>query len=169
MNPLNPTFFELVYPTVEVIFGLLELFPSQAYYPLFLHFFRILNEISEKTHLQIPFLNFVFRLLKNKNFLKKFTEKNAKEFDFELNFKAAAEIMNNNKFWHDLLLELTNVVIKNLSINVNAPFFEHLSAFPLKTFKLLYKSKMMIEKKVILKRAVFLLDSFNFEGCQKNT
>ena len=87
MNPLNPTFFELVYPTVEVIFGLLELFPSQNYYPLFLHFFRILNEISEKTHLQIPFLSFVFRLLKNKNFLKKFTEKNAKEFDFELNFK----------------------------------------------------------------------------------
>ena len=154
MNPLNEVFFELIYPTVELINGLLELFPSQSYYPLFLHFFKILNDISTRTHLQIPFLSYVFRTLKNKNFAKKFTEKNTKEFDFELNFKVGEDRINNNKYWSDLLSELMSVITKNISLSVNSPYFEQFAAFPVKVLKGIYKSKIMIEKKVIVKKTV---------------
>ena len=98
-------------------------------------------------------------MLKNKNFHSKLKDKSNKEFDWSVNFKASKEKIGNNRYWKDLLAELCQVLLKNLSFSVNSPFFEEYSNLILRELKKLYKNTLiMIEKKEVLKKAVILLD-----------
>jgi len=148
-----------VYPFVELMHGILDLYPHQNYYPLRLHIFKMFNLLIERTHMNIPIIHYIEEMLKSKNFYKKFADKKAKEFDFEIHFRCAKENYENNKYWEDLTSELLYVLAKHISLNQNAPYFDTLLNVPLRLLKRLYKSKMPLDRKVNVKRIVSLLDS----------
>jgi hypothetical protein len=138
--------------------GILDLFPHQNYYPMRLHIFKMFNLLIERTHMNIPIMHYIEAMLKSKNFYKKFGDKKAKEFDFEINFRCVKENFENNKYWEDLTSELLCVLAKHISLNQNAPYFDTMLNVPVRLLKRLYKSKMPLDRKVNVKRLVELLD-----------
>ena len=150
----NGNIFELSYPFVEVLTGLLDLFPHQNYYPLFVHILKAMNYLSDKTKTNIPVASFVHKILKNKNFVRRFANAKAKEFDFEISFRCSKEHCENNKFWDDLLKQLSFILLKSLSIQLNAPFFDSYSKFVRQILKKLYTSRTTKERKIDAQRTV---------------
>lgn len=139
---------------MEVTIGLLELYPAEVFYPLFVLILENLAAVAQGLGTLIPYLPYVLRLLKNKGFYTQFEEKSEKEFDFEIRTKVTAEHTSQNRFWHDLLLRLTHLVVKGVGMFVGSPAFLELTAVPLKALKSLYKKRMSLQNKATVKRTV---------------
>lgn len=141
--------------------GLLELYPALEFYPLFVLLLENLMLVAKAIGTLIPFLPYVFRMLRNKGFLTQFEEKSEKEFDFEIRIKVTAEHTSQNRFWHDLLLRLMHLIVNSLGAFVGSPAFIELTAVPLKALKTLYKKRMSLQNKTTVKRTVILSASYD--------
>ena len=113
-----------------------------------------MNNITEKTHLVIPMVAQISKILKAKYFYKKLPDKKTKEFDFEVNIRCSSELHDNGKYWTDLLNELVHILAKHLALQINLPHFDNFVIIPHRLLKQLYKSKMPIERKQNVKRLV---------------
>jgi hypothetical protein len=60
---LEPQLSDLIYPIVQVIDGLINLFFTVKYYPLILHLVSLLNEISAASHTAVPVFKTLIKML----------------------------------------------------------------------------------------------------------
>lgn len=78
---------DLVYPIVQIIEGLLDLFFTAKYFPLMLHLVNLLNEIAAAKGLVVNCTRSLLRMLSINEFTRRHQNSNSKPFDFELSVK----------------------------------------------------------------------------------
>ncbi len=104
--------------------------------------------------MNIPIVGYIEKMLKSRNFYKKFSENKIKEFDFAVNIRCSKENSQNNKYWEDLTNELLYVLAKHILLGEQAPYFDTFLRVPLRLLKRLFKSGMPLDRKVNVKKIV---------------
>jgi hypothetical protein len=106
---------EISYPLIELILSLLDLYPHVRYYPLFIHYFKMLLEIQQKLNLKIPISTRIFSLMNNKSILASIpASKSVKGFDFEIKLKVDKDSIRSNFFWTDVCKEFSCLIVKEV-------------------------------------------------------
>lgn len=104
---------EIAFPLVELLFSLLELFPHLRYYPLFIHYFKMLLDIQDRLNLRVPIANRVFALMDNRHFLSPApVAKDIRGFDFEIKLRASQEALNSHFFWTEICREFSSLIVR---------------------------------------------------------
>lgn len=111
---------QLRYPIVELVNGLLELSPQTRYYPLFLHFLRVLLELGEILRVRIPLLHWIEKLYKCADLRNGVRGgSNVKGFDFEIKLRADLTSLKSNFYWTDLCRQLMYVLMRDAQNNLH--------------------------------------------------
>ena len=110
---------EISYPLIELIMSLLDLYPHVRYYPLFIHYFKMLIDIQKKLNLRIPIANKIFGLMNNKYIKSSIpASKSVKGFDFEIKLKVDKDSLKSNFFWTDICKEFLCLIVKEVESNL---------------------------------------------------
>jgi hypothetical protein len=125
---------------VEVILGLLDLFPSQSYIPLHLHLLDILSTYSLGSGTFTPVFRFVEKLLQNKHFVAKLPIKKVK-FDLEVTCRVNDDQLKESGIWESFLDTLLAITARYLLWAAKTPGFLEYSFGVLKSLKALFRRK----------------------------
>ena len=111
---------EISYPLIELILSLLDLYPHVKYYPLFIHYLKLLLDIQRNIGLKIPVNQFIFKMLNCTSIINRKSKiKITKGFDFEIKIKADPEALQSNNFWTEVCKELVNLLLRETRMAID--------------------------------------------------
>ena len=108
---------EIAYPLVELLLSLLELYPHLRYYPLFLHYLKMLLDIQDRLNLRVPIAHRVFALMGTRQLLSPdSTGKDIRGFDFEVKLRATKDALGSRLFWTEVCREFSALIVREVQM-----------------------------------------------------
>lgn len=127
----------LVFPLVQVVFGVIRLVPTGKYFPLRFHCASILSSLSAAVNVFIPVLPIYLDILNTHNFSSKSKKASMKPLEFSTVLKLSKSQLSENGFKDATIEEVYSGLITYLSANSHKIGFPELVTpliFQLKDF-----------------------------------
>eukprot|EP00005_Dracoamoeba_jomungandri_P001401 CAMPEP_0174256008 /NCGR_PEP_ID=MMETSP0439-20130205/5279_1 /TAXON_ID=0 /ORGANISM="Stereomyxa ramosa, Strain Chinc5" /LENGTH=722 /DNA_ID=CAMNT_0015338431 /DNA_START=28 /DNA_END=2196 /DNA_ORIENTATION=- len=85
---------ELVYPLVQIIFGVISLIPTPKYFPLHFQCIRILISLAQKNKIFINTIPYILQVFESQLFKKSRKPSSIKPINFEYNLKVGPKVLS---------------------------------------------------------------------------
>lgn len=123
-----PDYKQLIYPTVEILKAMVNLFPAVQYFPLRLQIVRLIVNIVEDCNVNVPLLDIFMSMLKTQHFVSKKKYQSSKtSIDIETTIKISKEAMATQDLWDNIYQDVYGLMLTYLATRSGALYFPEFS------------------------------------------